>query len=185
MKWTNEELQALERAYEQRIQPRYLLSDRSESSIRHKASRLGLKWWRTKDVCRKCGIALTSENWYRSAKERRDRVCKPCLIKSTAGRRELDPLRAKRWNQRNQLHTNGQTITCRKRAKPEKCELCEKKVPKAYHHWGPIAKGKFVLGAWVCHRCHQFIELFELGYSKPWVKLKEGIENESRPHIGR
>lgn len=34
----------------------------------------------TNPICRRCNVELDSENWYPSSKERRDYICKPCLM---------------------------------------------------------------------------------------------------------
>ena len=171
--WTPEEVTRLRQAYRDKTSPELVLPHRTYASIRHKASRLGLKWWESEDVCRVCGDELTIDNWYPSSKSKRDRICKSCLIEKNKLYHNPE------WATLNQLHTNGVTYLCRKRPKPELCELCEKKPPKAYHHWGPIIEGEYVPGIWVDHRCHQFAELFDKGFSETYQAVKEAILVES------
>ncbi|MBA7490022.1 hypothetical protein ES702_00556 [subsurface metagenome] len=185
IEWTSKEVALLRQAYREKISPELLLPHRTYGSIRHKASRLGLKWWELEDVCRVCGVELTEDNWYPAyaggkrgkdhagRKRGKDRICKSCTIKRN--KEYVNP----EWATLNQLHTKGVTYLCRKRAKPDLCELCGEKPPKAYHHWGPIIEGEYVPGIWVDHRCHQFAELFDKDFSERYQELKEAILTES------
>jgi len=80
------------------------------------------------------------------------------------------------------LHTvlgtriNGKSVTIRnikKRPIPNLCELCQKRKPKAYHHWDDNNPD---IGMWLCNGCHFKVEWFEKGGAVAYHHLKKQIE---------
>jgi len=128
-----------------------------------------------KSYCRICNVELNDSNWYNSSQTRGDYICIPCHKIKVKRCKAKNPEQIKLRQQTNSLHTNGRTYTVRKRPKPadDKCELCKKRICKAYHHYGEIVKGKSIIGIWVCHRCHQFAELYDCGYVEKYKSLLE------------
>lgn len=177
--WSKEEECTLIECYKEKKDPREIFPYRSYGSIFHKASRLGLKWFEFETVCKKCGVELTTENWYQSSKNKREYICKQCVRKKTHENKKLNPERTRKWFQENYLNTKGGNILCRKRPKLETCELCGSRASKAYHHWGKAERNKKVYGIWLCHTCHQFAEVFDRELSSKYIKRKEEILHEN------
>ena len=178
--WTPEEIALLKQAYSEKIDPLTLLPDRNYNSVRSKASVLNLRWYDQGTVCKTCGVSLNEDNWYKSSMVRCEYICKKCAKKRTSQRKADNPGQDRKWFQENYLNTHGGNILCRKRPKPELCEICNIKIPKAYHHWGDVIKGEPVPGIWVCHRCHQFAEVFDKGLCEVYISKKELILLEHR-----
>ncbi len=171
--WTQNELDLLTEAYEKQIDPTTLLPHRTKIACQVRASLLKLKWWKSEDVCRVCNVRLTDDNWYKSFKENRNRICKMCSIRQAKEWKIAHPKHSKRWYEEHRLHLEDRTVTCVKRSKPEKCELCEDKPPTAYHHYGEVVQFEYVPGIWVCLRCHIFAEIYDSGLSEKYNNLVE------------
>lgn len=177
--WTEEEIELLKKAYKEKIDPSTLMPYRSYGSLTHKASRLGLTWWESSDVCRICGAELGKMNWYESSCFKKDRICKACLIKQSRAKKVENPEETRKWCQQNYLKVKGRSVLCRKRPKPGFCEICGKREAKVYHHWGEVKEGEKVPGIWICHYCHSFAELIDQGFTGTYLSKKEEILNES------
>lgn len=80
---------------------------------------------------------------------------------------------------REKMYTS---ITKRGYPKNNKCELCEREKRLVYHHWDDtqLKKGSFIMGLWLCNRCHQLSEALDndkkLG--NKYLKLKSRQKTE-------
>ncbi len=61
-----------------------------------------------------------------------------------------------------------------KRPRPDKCEMCEDRPAKAYHHWNDEDPS---IGLWLCFRCHMAAEVMDdspnLDLFTVYIDLKE------------
>ena len=125
-----------------------------------------------KKYCRFCGVLLNiKKNWHPSCKKNRQYACKKCLWFKL-----MKPKR-KEYNRKRTIQTkiDGKIIqlTGNKRNYKKNCELChQKKYRTGYHHWD---NKNLLKGVWVCTWCHHFIECYEKGFLKKWIKLKKEI----------
>jgi hypothetical protein len=132
-----------------------------------------------KKTCRICGERLTPQNWYPASCERRDYICKKCIVTKNRVLTAKNPLAVKKYNTQNALHTTGEYHLVRKRPRPSNgsCELCKRIKPTVYHHYGEITEGMPLLGIWVCRFCHPFVELYDEGFGVVYEKIKNQILN--------
>lgn len=180
LEWTSKEDYILLENYQNGAEfVKGMLENRSLQSIYHRAGFLKAVRRSSKGWCRKCGIKLTSVNWYVSSYNRCDYICKKCIQLNNKELRYTNP-KVKKWGSNNTLHTNGKQYLVRKRERPidNSCELCGRVKHTVYHHFGDIEYGKPILGIWVCKYCHPFAELYDQGFCERYAILKERVLNE-------
>ncbi len=85
------------------------------------------------------------------------------------------------YTRRNYVCTEKGFVRCRKRARPDACELCGEHEDAAgkldYHHWDD---SNFHWGMWVCWKCHRACEVFEREldrFADKYRNLKKCIES--------
>ncbi len=175
--WTKEEDQILLDNYSLgALYVKQILPSRSIQSIYHRAGFLKAQRSTSKRFCRKCGCNLTSDNWFVSCYERKDYICKKCLVIVTKENKAKNP-KLKKWGSVNTIHTNGNTYLVRKRHRPTSgtCELCGRIKQTVYHHYGTLEHGKEINGIWVCRYCHPFVELYDRGFAEKYEELKKKV----------
>lgn len=138
-------------------------------------------------ICRKCGKALTNENYGKYAIQRRThwRICNDCFFEWYRNWNKTSPAaKAKRERQRQYARANyigysderfGRRYikVVGKRPYSSNCELYGRETKTVYHHWD---NSDFSKGLWLCVYCHNIAEGVEDGRVQKYLVLKKQIE---------
>lgn len=102
-------------------------------------------------------------------------------------RRREKPEEITKYRREHTLSTKEKmytSITKRSYPKDNKCELCEKEKRLVYHHWDDtqLKKGNFIIGLWLCGRCHQLAESLDdnKNLGKIYSRLKLSLEKKQK-----
>jgi len=82
------------------------------------------------------------------------------------------------YMRQNYICTEGGSVRCVKRPRPDKCELCGSDDTARrlyYHHWDNESPH---WGIWVCWKCHRACEVFERGldgFSEKYRDIKKNV----------
>jgi len=140
------------------------------------------------NICNKCNVELTDDNWYSSYKKWNKKQCISCAryygknnyYNRSKEQKEKYTIRMKEYNRKYTLcstNSNGDRIVLKiiKRPHTLTCELCNKEVKKTvYHHWDDEHPE---FGIWVCGWCHQTVEIIEKipDIKEKYNQLKQNI----------
>lgn len=123
------------------------------------------------DICRKCGVALTDDNWPEYLRRMHSLRCVDCRreqvnanqrnwYKTPKGqakkqRRRQETLGSRKGAERSFIRIEGK----REYPDPAICEMCqEPKTRLVYHHWNDA---DYSQGLWVCQGCHNVAHTWE------------------------
>jgi hypothetical protein len=102
-------------------------------------------------------------------------------------RRQNKPEEVTKYRREHTLATREKMYTSiTKRSYPQnnECELCGKEKRLVYHHWddSQLKKGNFIVGLWLCNRCHQLAESLDenKNLGKIYLKIQNEVESDIR-----
>ena len=134
------------------------------------------KWSSPKNyVCKDCGIRLNKNNTYKNAFLHKQYRCKNC-----------ERIKIKLFYRNHKLNgVEGRFLLREKlphHPRNNKCMLCFRFPYRSkglcFHHWYIDRKRWIAYGVWLCCVCHMFVERYENGFLKKYLKLKKQLKRK-------